>query len=258
VILEDNASTDGSVEAAAKDYPWLQIVRSSQNLGFPGGNNLAAKNARGKFILLLNADTLLLEPIAPAVDWLESHPAYGALTVNMLDGKRISRACTGRFPTAMRLVKMSSMLVPPEEYGSEEAYDVDWVQGSFLLVRADLWRALNGMDERYFPIYAEDVDFCRRVWDAGFKCAYLPHLQYLHWGGYDVSKFPVQARGLAIYVGSHMSGPQLLLSRAVLFVGCFVRTVFFQLKGMLSDREINLNKSKASWRAFKALIQRRT
>ena len=256
VVLEDNASTDGSVDAAAKDYPWVQIVRSSRNLGFPGGNNLAAENARGKFILLLNADTLLLEPIAPAVDWLESHPAYGALTVNMLDGDRVARACTGKFPTAMRLVKMSSMLVPPEKYGSEEAYDVDWVQGSFLLVRADLWRVLNGLDERYFPIYVEDVDFCRRIRDAGFKCAYLPQIHYLHWGGYDVSKFPVQVRSLATYVGIHMSGLELTLSRAVLLAGCLVRAVLFKAKGVLSDPDFNRKKSNACRRAFEALIQR--
>ena len=74
VILEDNASTDGSLKAAENKFSWLQIVRSSRNLGFAGGNNLAGKRAQGRFILLLNTDTLLLEPVAPVVDWLESHP----------------------------------------------------------------------------------------------------------------------------------------------------------------------------------------
>ncbi|MGO9336607.1 MAG: glycosyltransferase family 2 protein [Terracidiphilus sp.] len=252
VILEDNASTDGSVEVAEIDYPWVKIVRSSQNLGFAGGNNLAGKKARGKFILLLNTDTLLLEPIAPAVDWLESHPLYGALTVNMLDGERIAQACTGRFPTVLRLVRLGSMLVSPDMYGAEDAYDVDWVQGSFLLVRADLWHSLNGLDERYF-MYAEDVDFCKRIWDTGFRCAYLPHRQYLHWGGYDVSRFPDQARSLAIYLGLHMAGLQLFFSRAVLVAGCLFRAGYFKAKGLVSDHEINRSKAKASWRAFEVL-----
>ena len=255
VILEDNASTDGSVEAAGKKYPWLHIVRSNRNLGFAGGNNLAGKNARGRFVLLLNTDTLLLEPIAPVVDWLKSHPSYGALTINMLDGERIPRACTGRFPSAMRLALLRSMLVSPGSYGAEEAYDVDWVQGSFLLIRADLWNTLNGLDERYF-MYAEDVDLCKRIRDAGFRCAYLPHLQYLHWGGFVPSGFPDQVCGLATYVERHMAGPQLLLCRAVLFGGCLSRAAFYQARGVLRNREIDRTKANASWSAFEALIQR--
>lgn len=255
VILEDNASTDGSVETAGKKYPWLHIVRSNRNLGFAGGNNLAGKSAQGRFILLLNTDTLLLEPITPVVDWLESHPSYGALTINMLDGDRIPRACTGRFPSAMRLVLLRSMLVSPGSYGAEEAYDVDWVQGSFLLIRADLWNTLNGLDERYF-MYAEDVDLCRRIWDAGFRCAYLPHQQYLHWGGFDARRFPDQICSLATYVERHMAGPQRLLCHAVLFGGCLIRAAFYQARGILRNHEIDRTRAIAPWRAFKALIQR--
>ena len=254
VVLEDNASTDGSVEAVEESCPWLQIVRNDRNLGFAGGNNLAGKNARGKFILLLNTDTLLLEPLAPVVDWLECHPSYGALTINMLDKDRIPRASTGKFPSAMRLALLRSMLVSPERYGAEEAYDVDWVQGSFLLVRADVWRALNGLDEEYF-MYAEDVDFCKRIWDAGFGCAYLSRWQYLHWGGFDASRFPDQVCGLATYVERHMAGLQLLLCRAVLLSGCLLRAAFYRARGILHDRENNRIKAKASWRAFKTLIQ---
>jgi len=255
VVLEDNASTDGSIEVVEESFPWLQIVRSDRNLGFAGGNNLAGKNARGRFILLLNTDTLLLEPLAPVVDWLESHPSYGALTINMLDGDRIPRACTGRFPSAMRLALLRSMLVSPGRYGAEVAYDADWVQGAFLLVRADVWRALNGLDERYF-MYAEDADFCKRIWDAGFRCAYLPLRQYLHWGGFDASRFPDVVCGLATYVERHMAGLQLLLCRAVLLGGCLLRVAFYLAKGILRYREIDHIKAMASWRAFKALIQR--
>ena len=255
VVLEDNASTDGSIEAVEESFPWLQIVRSPRNLGFAGGNNLAGKNARGRFILLLNTDTLLLEPLAPVVDWLESHPSYGALTINMLDGNRTSRACTGRFPSAMRLALLRSMLISPGRYGADEAYEVDWAQGSFLLIRADVWRTLNGFDESYF-MYAEDVDLCRRIWDAGFRCAYLPQKQYLHWGGFDASRFPDQVCSLATYVERHMAGPQLLLCRAVLLVGCLLRAAFYEAIWILRILDIDRIQAKAPWRAFKALIQR--
>jgi GT2 family glycosyltransferase len=256
VILEDNASTDGSIEAAEKNFPWLQILRSDRNRGFAAGNNFAGRNASGRFLLLLNTDTLLLEPISPVVDWLEKHRAYGALTIKMLDGNRVIHPCTGRFPSAFRLALLGKMLVPLEKYGASEAYDVDWVQGSFLLIRADVWQMLNGLDERSF-MYGEDVDLCKRVWDSGYRCAYLPHQKYLHWGGYDVSRFPDQICGLANYVERHMAGPQRLLCFTVLFGGCLFRTAAFFGIGIFLHREINNIKAKASWRAFRALMSRR-
>src|ERR1017187_4558238 len=257
VVLEDNASTDGSVESAENEYPWLQVIRSNRNLGFAGGNNLAGKRAEGRFILLLNTDTLLLQPIAPVVEWLESHSTYGALTINMIDGDHVPRACTGRFPSAVRLALLRLMLVSPREYGSEMAYDVDWVQGSFVLMRADLWRALNGLDETYF-MYAEDVDLCKRVWGAGFKCAYLPKWQYLHWGGFTHNRFPDQVLGLVTYVEHHMAGLERVACRAVLFGGCLIRASAYGIIGFLCRRKIDRIKAIASWRAFEALVDCRS
>lgn len=253
VVMVDNASTDGSVEFMKENFPWVQFIQSDRNLGFAAGNNLAGKFARGKFVLLLNTDVRLLEPLAPAVDWLEKHGGHGALTINMLDGSLTPRACTGRFPSAVRLIRLRSMLVSPDRYSAEKAHDVDWVQGSFLLIRADLWRALDGLDERYF-MYVEDVDLCKRVQDAGFRCAYLPQFSYLHWGGFDESRFPGQILGLATYVDRHMSRLSRLACWAVLFSGSLVRVAFYQARGALRSNEIDRTRARVSWRAFKSIL----
>jgi GT2 family glycosyltransferase len=255
VVMEDNASTDGSTEAVEKNYPWVQTVRSAKNLGFSGGNNLAGKNVQGEFILLLNTDTLLLESIAPVVDWLKNHASYGAVTINMLDGDHTPRACTGRFPSPLRLALLRSMLIAPEKYSAEEAYEVDWVQGSFLLIRTDLWNTLNGLDERYF-MYVEDVDLCRRIWDTGFRCAYLPRWQYLHWGGYNLIRFPEQIGSLATYVDLHFSGARWMLCHAVLFGSCLMKAACYGAKSLLCKRDINQAYAKTCWRAFEVLIKR--
>jgi len=254
IILEDNASTDRSLDIAEANIHGIEIVRSSRNLGFAAGNNLAGKRATGKFILLLNTDTELLEPIAPVVDWLEKHPAYGALTINMLDAEQKPSACTGRFPSPLRLLKLKSMLVSPETYGGG-LYDVDWVQGSFILIRADVWHSLNGLDERYF-MYAEDVDLCKRIWNAGYKCAYIPGYRYLHLGGFVTSRFPDQVYGLLLYVENHMAGLQRMVCRAMLLTGCIVRAGVFKAIGFLANRDANRAKSHASWCAFMKLMQR--
>ena len=95
VILEDNASTDGSPDEVARKFPSVEIVRSEKNLGFAGGNNLASRTAHGKFLLLLNTDAELLEPIEPVLAWLEHHEAYGALTINMVDGSGVAAGMHG-------------------------------------------------------------------------------------------------------------------------------------------------------------------
>jgi GT2 family glycosyltransferase len=252
-ILENNGSTDGSMEEVAEKFPWVHIVHSARNLGFAAGTNLAARKATGHFFLLLNTDAELLEPIAPVIAWMENHPDCGVLSIKMLDGNRVNTACTGRFPTPIRLALLRKMLIEPQS-DARESYDVDWVQGSFLLIRAELWRALNGMDERYF-MYGDDVDLCKRVWDAGFRCVYLTRWQYLHWGGFAVKKFPDQVRAMATWVDLYTNGPQKFLCRLALLGGCLLRAVIFRVISMQGG-EKNRVRAHASWDALMGLVHR--
>ena len=253
--MADNASSDGSAEFVASKYPWVRIVRSNRNLGFSGANNLAGKEASGRFILLLNADTVLVEPIGPAVDWLDGHSEYAVLTINMLNGERIPSACTGRFPSPLRLILLRKMLIGPEQFGDNYEYEVDWVQGSFLLIPAEQWRALGGLDESYF-MYVEDVDLCKKAQDRGLKCVYLPRIRYIHLGGYSSARFSEQVKSLGIYVKRHMKGVHKLLAWSVLCVGCLVRVVFFRTKLWLRGDERSRTVSTLSWLAFKGLLEK--
>jgi N-acetylglucosaminyl-diphospho-decaprenol L-rhamnosyltransferase len=103
VIVVDNHSSDGSPDRIAEDYPWVKLVRSDDNLGFAKGNNLAARYASGKYLLLLNYDTLLLSDITDAVRVLEAEPSIGVVGAEMfaLDGTR--RPSCARFPLPFRL-----------------------------------------------------------------------------------------------------------------------------------------------------------
>jgi GT2 family glycosyltransferase len=255
VVLADNASSDGSAEFVAREFPWVKTMQLHSNLGFSAANNLAAKQARGRFLLLLNPDTRLIAPIAPALHWLESHEKYALLTINMLNTERVPIACTGRFPSPLRLILLRKMLLSPALFSESYAYDVDWVQGSFLLVRVEQWSALGGLDENYF-MYVEDVDFCKRVCDRGWKCAYLPQVSYIHFGGFNPRRFSDQVRGLQLYISTHMKGPRKLISWAILCTGCLARAFLFRARMLLAGNETLRMKSAASWLAFKALLQR--
>jgi GT2 family glycosyltransferase len=255
VILADNASSDGSVEFVSHEYPWVSTIQLERNLGFSAANNLAAKKARGNFLLLLNPDTVLLEPISPALNWLESHKEYALLTINMLNAERAAMSCTGKFPSPLRLIALRSMLNSPTQFGDGHAHDVDWVQGSFLLVRAEQWMAVGGLDENYF-MYVEDVDFCKRIRDRGWKCAYLPQISYIHSGGFNPRRFSDQVRGLHLHINTHMKGPRKLISWSILCAGCLVRAFLFRARMLLTGNDIVRLKSTASWLAFKALLER--
>lgn len=254
VILADNGSTDESIEFLAREYPWVRVLSSSRNLGFAGGNNLAAGKAQGRLLLLLNTDTILLDPISPAVEWLESHPEYSVVTINMLDGGQQPQACTGCFPSPSRLVLLRRMLVEPQQYRCDSFHDVDWVQGSFLLIRAEHWKRLNGLDESYF-MYVEDVDLCKRVHDLGFRCAYLPYLRYVHFGGFSTGRFPEQAASLSIYIRRHMRGFMRFVCWAILCFGCLSRSLLYGLRMLLENDESNRMRSAASWIAFRKLAR---
>jgi GT2 family glycosyltransferase len=253
--MTDNASTDGSVEFVEHEYPWVRIVRSASNLGFSAANNLAGKEAVGRFILLLNTDTVLVEALAPAIQWLDENPEYAIATINMLNGEREPSACTGKFPSPLRLVLFRNIPTAPDQFGDDYAYAVDWVQGSFLLIRAQQWRALGGLDESYF-MYVEDVDLCKRVRDRGLKCAYLPHIRYVHLGGYNSERFSEWARSLSIYISHHMRGARRLLCWGILCVGCLVRAVFFRARMLVGGDEKSRAVSKISWLAFKGLLDK--
>lgn len=249
VILVDNASSDQSVALVSRSFPWVRVERSQQNRGFAAGNNLGAKRASGDVLLLLNTDTVLLEPIEPALLWFQHHREYGALTIKMLNRDRVASACTGRFPTPLRLAVIRNMLVKPHTYTPGIVHDVDWVQGSFMLMRTEVWRALGGMDERYF-MYFEDVELCRRIKDEGLKCGYLPAISYLHFGGFNSARFPLLIDNLCFYIQRHFKGWSKLLARSILLLGCMARAALYSLRATFIRNSANVTLSRACGKAL--------
>src|SRR5579859_96631 len=174
VIVVDNHSSDGSPDRIAEDYPWVKLVRSDDNLGFAKGNNLAARHASGKYLLLLNYDTLLLSDITDAVRVLEADPSIGVVGSQMfaLDGTR--RPSCAHFPLPSRLWRLGGLWFNPKTYtpgaAGVEIAACDSVEGSFLMTPAATWNQLGGMDERNY-MYCDDVEYCRSLFGAGYRTA---------------------------------------------------------------------------------------
>jgi GT2 family glycosyltransferase len=196
LIVVDNASPDGSAAAIAAAFPDLRLIASAENLGFAKGNNLAAREAKGRYILLLNPDTLVLEhAIDRLVAFAERTPAAGIWGGRTLNGDRTlnpssvfgaltlwSLFCRA---SGLALVFRKSAFFNPEEMGGWDRSDereVDVVQGSFFLIRRDFWEALGGFDAS-FVMYGEEADLCRRARLRGARPRMTPEATIVHFHG---------------------------------------------------------------------------
>jgi GT2 family glycosyltransferase len=196
VIVLDNASPDGSAAAIAVAHPEARLIASPVNHGFARGNNLAAREARGRYLLLLNPDTLVLDgAIDRLAGFAERTPAagiWGGRTV-FPDGSLNPMSVFGDQTlwsvfcrtSGLALAFKGSPVFNPEDIGgwardSERAVDV--VQGCFFLIRRDLWDTLGGFDAS-FVMYGEEADLCRRARAGGARPRMTPEAQIVHHAG---------------------------------------------------------------------------
>lgn len=218
VVLVDNASHDGSADHVATRHPWVRLVRSEHNLGFAAGNNLAARHAKGRVLLMLNPDALP-EPgaIARGLARLDGDDSVGLAGGRLIDEDGSTQPSGRLFPNLVReFVVLSGLAARYPQSRLWGAMDrtwadpaqpaqVDWVPGAFALMRHDLFERLGGFDERFF-LYYEEVDLCRRVQAAGLRVMLWPDLRVQHIGG--ESARTVQGGAVS------RSGSQLTLWRA--------------------------------------------
>jgi len=195
IIVVDSASGDGSPHMVRDHFPEVRLIASDKNLGYAGGNNAGAAAARGRYLLLLNPDTVV-SPEAPArmVDYMETHLAVGALGPQLLWPEGRVQSSRRRFPTLGALFWESTLLeqwFPHNRYAqayhlAEQAPDhiqkVDWVVGAAILIRRAAWLQVGPIDETFF-MYFEETDWCRRSAELGWEVHYLPTAQVTHYEG---------------------------------------------------------------------------
>jgi GT2 family glycosyltransferase len=196
VIVVDNASTDGSPAAIAEEFPQVKLVALERNAGFARGNNLAARHANGRYLLLLNPDTVVLDrAIDTLVRFADANPDAGVFGGRTLyaDGTLNNTSCFGQpslwsmFCAGVGLssVFRNSSVFNPELMGAwarDTARPVGVVTGCFLLIGSALWGYLGGFDESFF-MYSEDTDLSLRAWKAGRRCVHCPDALIIHHGG---------------------------------------------------------------------------
>jgi GT2 family glycosyltransferase len=243
VIMVDNASTDGTV-AAARRFPRARVIANEVNRGFAAAVNQAVGECATDFVLLLNPDVTLLTDISSLVASCNTE-GTGASAGQLLgeDGRPQKGFGIRGFPTAATLVfevlglnrvfpwnrvnrRYRELLRNPDAAG-----EVDQPAGAFLLLRKQVWERLGGFDEAFYPVWFEDVDFCKRVRKAGYRIVYNPAAKAWHRGGHSVRALPGECRELYWYVSllryasKHFGALGFRLVSAAVVPGAILRAI---------------------------------
>ncbi len=223
IIVVDNDSDDGSVEMMREKFPDVDLVASDINMGFARANNVALKRATGKFLLLINPDTIVQEDTCRVMlDFLIAHPDVGLAGCKILnpDGT-FQLACRRSFPTPWvaltKISGMSSLFPGSRMFGKynltylnpDELYEVDALSGSFMMMARVAYEAVGDLDESFF-MYGEDLDWCYRTIQAGFKVYYVPATTIIHFKGEstrrsNIDEIRVFYRAMQLFVEKHFS-----------------------------------------------------
>ncbi len=186
VILIDNGTTkDDTVNEVPRRFPWVRFIANPDNRGFTRANNQGIREARAPYVLLLNSDTIQTEnALGESVRYMEAHPQVGALGIlhRNNDPDRTFQPSFFSFPRpwAETLALLGVPQAPPA-VPEVRTQDVDWVCGSFLLIRRALLGRVGPLDERYFA-YCEDIDWCLAARRLGCVVRFWPGVSMIHLG----------------------------------------------------------------------------
>ncbi len=204
IIVVDNASSDGSAEMVRERFPQVRLIVNGENLGFAKANNIGIRQSHGRYLALVNSDVEVLPGcMGLMIGYMGKHVETGIMGPQMLDSDgKVQRSCMG-FPTIWnsfcRALALDTIFPKSRIFGGFEmtywphdsTREVDIINGCFWLVRRSALEQVGGLDERFF-IYGEDMDWCRRFWDRGWKVMYLHRARAVHYGGASSSNAPVK------------------------------------------------------------------
>ncbi len=191
ILVVDNASSDGSPDMVEQEFPWVRLLRMDTNLGFTGGHNAALAHRRGTHAALLNSDTIVHPGAIRVLLEALAEPGVGIVGPRLLNPDGSLQFSCRRFPNPVAAAFRNTILgriFPRNRYVREylmqdfdhnERRDVEWLSGAALFLKGELLDKVGGLDESFF-MYCEDVDICRRAWDAGYRVSYVPEAVVTH------------------------------------------------------------------------------
>ena len=211
LFVVDNSSTDGSADMVERQFPWVQLIRNRQNRGFAAANNLAIPQAAGRFVLLLNPDTVVQpDAIGTLAGYLAAHEHVGICGPLVVNADGSYQSCGYQYPSLLFEIRQSKNInkVLRRIFGPEPVVgprigptEVEWVDGCCLMIRREVIDAIGPLDEQFF-MYAEELDWCFNARRHGWRIVALPGTSILHHGGQSSSQ--VAEKSLATLIESRL------------------------------------------------------
>jgi GT2 family glycosyltransferase len=240
----DNDSIDGSVDHVRTHFPDVKLIANTQNVGFAKANNQAIRKSAGKYVLLLNPDTIIeQQTLKHCYNFMEAAAECGALGVKMIDGEgkflpESKRGFPTPFTSLMRLTGLSRLFPGSRVFNrynlgylsEDETHEIDVLCGAFMFIRKDVLDKVGLLDEDFF-MYGEDIDLSYRIQTAGHKIFYLPETTIIHFKGESTKKSSLKYystfyRAMAIFATKHYGGKRInpflwLINTAILLIAVF-------------------------------------
>jgi GT2 family glycosyltransferase len=249
VLVVDNASTDGSVEMLEARFPWVTLIKSSENLGFAKGNNVAIRQCQGRYVALVNPDVIVLSGCLDALaDFLDENPKVGNVGPRVFNPDMSQQSTCRRFPTlwnnfcsatALATTFTKSRVFAGEHmwfFPHDRTLAVDVIVGCFSMIRRETFDEVGLLDEGLF-MYGDDVDWCRRARNAGWQVVFYPGAQAIHDRGKITAPYPVrfalaQQRSILRYWTKHHSFWGVVGIRSVMLFHHLLRYSVAVLSGL--------------------------
>lgn len=242
IIIVDNASDDGSVEMLREKFSDITLIANQDNKGFSKANNQGLEIANGKYLLLLNPDTIVQEDtFHTLIKFFEETPDAGMVGCKILnpDGT-LQLACRRSFPgpwTSFCKVTGLSTIFPNSKIfarynltylDENKSYEVDAISGSFMMLKRECYEKIGGLDEQFF-MYGEDLDLCYRTQKAGYKVYYVHSTQIIHYKGESTRRSSLDETkifysAMKLFVKKHLSSS--LLVEFILLFAIWIREIF--------------------------------
>jgi len=265
VLLVDNASSDNSLELVRSRYPQVIILANEHNLGFAAGNNQGIRQARGRYILLLNPDTEIPpDTLTQFIAFMDANPEVGVAGPRLQgSGGKVQGGAAGYDPSFVTIFNFATFLyhlwprqfpslwLPRSLYQQQDPIEVDWVSGASMMLRREALAQAGLMNERYF-MYSEDVELCRRVRGAGWSVVCLPNIHVTHHiGGSSRQLGPEfyahNIDSLDIDLRTRYNAVQVALIHFIAALGYLVRAILYEIH-YLRKKDPALHELSLLWR----------
>lgn len=233
IILIDNNSVDNSIELVQKKFPQVHILKNDKNLGFCKANNQGLKIYQGRYALLLNTDTMVKDrALDKLVEFMDNHQRVGAAGPKLLNPDNTPQHQGGLFNRKFWL--------------SKEPVKVNYLIGACFIVRREVVDKVGGLDENFF-FSNDDLDWCKRIKDAGWDIYFVPEAEVMHYGGFTTKLFNQKIfvegfRGGLYYCKKHYGYFAYQIYRTLLSSSMLVAIIF---AGLLYPLLKNKNKLAA-------------